>query len=140
MNAPFGWLTQSQCHIQCADCQIPFHTITDSPANDTSRIQVHNDRQIQPAFAGPYIRDVASPFLIGPLGREILIQQVEGTIKGVVAVRRNLELLRSDDLDAIFAHQTADPAVPNLHTQFLSCVVGHNFAGSDDAAHVYGPK
>ena len=46
-----GWLTQGHSHIQCTNCQIPFHTIADGPANDTARVQIQNHRQInQPSL------------------------------------------------------------------------------------------
>jgi hypothetical protein len=45
--------------------QIALHAIANGPANHTTRIQIQDDGQIQPPFAGPYVGDVAGPFLNG---------------------------------------------------------------------------
>ena len=35
------------------DRPVPFHAIADSPADDAARVEVEDDSQIEPAFAGP---------------------------------------------------------------------------------------
>ena len=52
MNAAFGLLTQCRSQIKSVDGQVAFHTITDSPANDLSRMQIVNDCQIEPGLTG----------------------------------------------------------------------------------------
>jgi len=84
MNAPFGWLTQCDRHTKSADCQIPFHTITDGPTDDPPRIKIENDSEIQPALAGPEVGDVPCPFLVWTISREVLIQQVRSDVERMV--------------------------------------------------------
>jgi hypothetical protein len=58
MNAVLGRLSQSYGHVQRPDRQISLHTITDSPADDTPRIKIEDDGKIEPALAGPNVRDI----------------------------------------------------------------------------------
>jgi hypothetical protein len=43
------WLAQAHRHIERPDCQILLHPVADSPANDTSAMQVQDDGLIEPA-------------------------------------------------------------------------------------------
>ena len=43
VNTAFGWLAWGDGHVERSDCQIPFHTITDSPPNDTARIEIKDN-------------------------------------------------------------------------------------------------
>ena len=63
-NTAFGRLSQGDSHIQRLDRQIALHALADGPTNDPARIRIQNDGQGQPAFIGPYIRDVVRPFLV----------------------------------------------------------------------------
>ena len=58
MNASLRRLPQRYGHVQCPDCQVPFHTIADGPADNTAGIQIKDHSQIQPAFTGPDIGNV----------------------------------------------------------------------------------
>ena len=73
VNATFRWLPQGHGHIQCADGEVAFHPVADSPCcypegicvqitqgNDTPRIKIRDDCQIQPALTDPDIGYVAS--------------------------------------------------------------------------------
>ena len=62
VNAPFGWLSQCHCHIQYADRQILLHLVANGPTDDAMRIEIKDNGQIQPAFAGPDVTDVSSHF------------------------------------------------------------------------------
>ncbi len=53
MNAAFGWLAKRHGHVQRPDGQIALHAVTNGPANDTARIQVQYDSQVQPSLTGP---------------------------------------------------------------------------------------
>ena len=114
VNAVLGRLPQSYSHVQRPDRQIPLHAVADSPADNAARVQIKDDSQIQPAFAGPNVAYVSGPFLIGDVSREVLIQQVGRDVERVVAVRRSLVFLGSDGLDAILTHQATHPPVPDV--------------------------
>lgn len=73
-------------HLQRPDRQIAFHAVADSPADHAAGMQVEDHSQIQPALAGPDIADVARPFPIGSICREVTVQQVRRDIEPVVAV------------------------------------------------------
>lgn len=49
-------------------------------------MQIKDDGEIQPPLAGPDIADVARPFLIGPIRRDVTVQQVWRDVEGVVTV------------------------------------------------------
>ena len=66
VNAALGWPRQGDGHVEGADRQILFHPIADGPycypagicveiaqGNHLARMQVEDDRQINPAFPRP---------------------------------------------------------------------------------------
>ena len=67
VNAAFRRLSQSDGHVQRSDRQIALHTIANRPADDAAGVQIRDDGQIEPTFAGPDVADVSGPFLIGPI-------------------------------------------------------------------------
>ncbi len=71
MDAALGWPPQRNRHVQCPDRQIAFHPAADGPTNDTSRMQVEDDSQIEPPLLCPDIADVACPFLVGAIRIEV---------------------------------------------------------------------
>ena len=73
-NYIFREPTAEQCHSQCITSQLSRHTIIHWPANHSSRVQINNHRQIQPAFACHQIRDITDPFLVRASGIEVLLQ------------------------------------------------------------------
>jgi hypothetical protein len=62
IDVTFGWLAQGNRHMERPDSQIAIHAVAIGPANHTTIIQIQDDGQIQPPFAGPYVGDVAGPF------------------------------------------------------------------------------
>ena len=87
MNASLGWPAQGNGHVQGADRQALLHAIADGPADHPARMQIENDRQIDPAFARPDMGDVARPFLVGMARSEVLLQKVRRDVERMVAVR-----------------------------------------------------
>jgi len=77
------------------------------------------ERQIQPTLTGPDIADIAHPFLIGPFCREVTVHQVRRDVERVIAVSGRFEFPRSFNDDPVVAHQSPDPAVPDIDTDFL---------------------
>jgi hypothetical protein len=90
-------------------------------------VQVQDDCQIQPALAGPDVADIARPFLVGPIRREVTIQKVWRDVERVIAVRGRLELARSFNGDPVFAHQATDAPVSDIDTDLLQ-FFGHSWA------------
>ena len=64
-----------------------------APADDAPGVEVEHDGQVQPALCRPDIADVGSPFLVGCLGGEVLVEKVRCDGLVVLAVRRLFELL-----------------------------------------------
>ena len=56
MNAVFRRLSQGGRHVQGPDRQIPFHAVADGPTDDTARVKVDDNGEIQPALTGPDAR------------------------------------------------------------------------------------
>lgn len=104
MNASLGRLTQRHSHLQCPDCQVALHPVAYRPANDTPGMQIEDDRQVEPAFSGPDIADVARPFPVWLICTEVPVQKVRRDVEGVVAVGRHLVFLRPLDPYAVLAH------------------------------------
>lgn len=64
MDAALWRLPQCHGHVQRPDCQISLHAITDSPTDDTPRIEIDDDSQVEPTFTRPDVGDVSCPFLV----------------------------------------------------------------------------
>ena len=60
-------------HRQRVGRQIGRHARLDRPANHFAIEQIQHDRQIQPAFVGPQVRDIGSPDLVRRCWREMSI-------------------------------------------------------------------
>jgi len=88
-------------------------------ADHAPGMQVQDHRQIEPALAGPDIADVARPFLIGPVGGEVALQQVWGDVEGVIAVRRRFELACPFNDNPVLSHQPPNTPVPHINPDFL---------------------
>src|SRR5215210_6800843 len=58
------------------ECSV--HLFGHGPAHDLARIQIQNDRQIQPAFCRVDVGKIADPFCVDRGGRKILVQAVGG--------------------------------------------------------------
>lgn len=86
MHAAFGRLPECDGHLQCPDRQIASHAITHGPADDTTRVQVQDHSQMQPAFVGPHIADVTRPVPVWSIRCEVSIQQVRCDVELVVPV------------------------------------------------------
>ena len=85
-------------------------------------MQIDDNSQVQPSLSGPDIADVARPFLVWMLGKEVPIQKVWRDVEAVVAVRRRLELLVSLHGNGVLAHQAAHLPLTNRKaklSQFL---------------------
>jgi hypothetical protein len=98
-------------------------SIAGRPADDAAGEQVEDDRQIQPAFRGPYVRDVDAPLLIGkplpqkpdragwepPAKRGAHVANADGEVIGtfVTEAQAFMELVRLRK-----KHGLADPPYP----------------------------
>jgi len=68
VDAAYGRLAKGNGHIQCPDRQVSLHPVANCPTDNTPRVKVDDDSQIQPALACPDVGDVTCPFLIGLIG------------------------------------------------------------------------
>ena len=51
-------------------------------------MQIKDDSQVEPTFAGPHKTDVSGPLMVGAIRMEVPVQQVRRDVEGVVAVGR----------------------------------------------------
>ena len=82
-------------------------------------MQVQYYSEIQPAFARPYVADIACPFLIRLFSREVPIQQVWRDVELVIAIRRDLVFAGPYDRYAVLTHQLAHAAVADIQADLL---------------------
>lgn len=90
--------------LQSPNGQVTLHTIADSPPNDAPGMQLHHNRQIQPAFACLDVRDINGPFLVLTVSDEVAIQQIGRNVIVMAAVGRSFILAGSDGLYAVVTH------------------------------------
>ena len=82
-------------------------------------MQVQYYSEIQPAFARPYVADIACPFLIRLCSREVPIQQVRRDVELVIAIRRDLVFAGPYDRYAVLTPQPAYTAVADIQANFF---------------------
>lgn len=97
VDAVFGRPAQGNGHIQCPDRKVSFHPVTDGPADHSPRMQVQNYGEIKPTLLRPDIAYIDHPFLVWLFGKEVSVQQVRRDVELVIAVRRHLVFMGSDD-------------------------------------------
>src|SRR5215831_12805423 len=65
-------------HLQGLARENRAQALVHRPAHDPARIQIHEDRHVQPAFAGGHVREITRPFLVWGARREDELQVVSG--------------------------------------------------------------
>ena len=119
MDAAFRRKSKCDSHVQRPDRKIAFHSIANCPTDNAPGVQIEDHGQIQPAFTHPNIADIACPFLVRRISREVPIQQVRRDVELVIAVGRDLMLTCSQDRDAVLTHQPANTAVPDVQADLF---------------------
>jgi hypothetical protein len=119
VDAAQQWVSKGHRLVQSLQGQITFEAIAYSPANDTPGMQIHHHGQIEPALSRPDIADVASPFLVRKMGREVAVQHVRRNVEPVMTISRGLVFVGSHHVNAIVAHQATDTTVTNGQPRFL---------------------
>ena len=77
------------------------------PPHYFARIQIEENRQIQPALSRPYVGDITNPGLVGVSGLEIALQPIGSHRKGVVRVRRLAKSTPDDRAQSQCAHPSS---------------------------------
>lgn len=114
-----GLPAQSYGHFNRPDRKVALHSVVDDPNNDTSRMQIEDDIQIELAFTDRHTTDVTSPFPIGRIHMNVLALQVRRDVEAMIAVRRRLELLFPFHRDTALTHPPTDTAMPDLQVQLF---------------------
>ena len=86
MDAAFRRRSKRDSHVQRPDHKIAFHPVAHRPTDNAPGVQIEDHGKIQPAFARPYVADIACPFLIRLFCREVPIQQVWRNVELMIAV------------------------------------------------------
>ncbi len=101
-------------------------SIAHRPTDDATRKQIDEHCKIEPAFASPYVRDVADPFLIRRTRVEVTCKHVRRERQRVVGLRRNAKPstafsaqipLSHESNDAFATHALAGVAQLIVHTR-----------------------
>ena len=119
MDAAFRRRSKRDSHVQRPDRKIAFHSIANCPTDNAPGVQIEDHGKIQPAFARPYVADIACPFLIRLFSREVPIQQVRRDVELVIAIRRDFVFAGPYDRYAVLTHQPAYTAVPDIQADLL---------------------
>ena len=97
-------------HRQRIAIQVGRHPERNHPPDDPPAPRVQHPGEVQPARSGKYVRDVGYPQLVGDLGREVPVHQVQrgpgsGVIARLVAPARHAS-------DVQFPHRPHHPLTP----------------------------
>ena len=78
-----GTLPTDHGHGQRITDQGLCHPSVHGPAHDGAGLQIHDDREIEPALVSPDRADITDPFLIGCHRAKVLLDQIEGARRGM---------------------------------------------------------
>lgn len=70
------WLTVCHSHLQHRVYQGLMHPVVHRPADDSARIEIEHNGQIQPALGSPHVGHVRDPVLVGAIRGELAIQVI----------------------------------------------------------------
>ena len=65
------WPSAEPSHTQCVDDQAPFHALAHGQVDNLTTEQIDDDGEIDPAFLGPEINDVARPDPVWRIDRKL---------------------------------------------------------------------
>ena len=83
--------------------------MTHRPADNPPGVEVHDDRQVEPAFPRADIGDIRNPTLMGGGGLKILIQEILGTRLGSPGLGAGLFSWIRATPQPQDTHQSGDP-------------------------------
>src|SRR5688572_16508136 len=116
MDEVAGRTAAPERHLECRDWELGPHVFGDSPADDATREQVDQDREVEPSLVRPDVRDVADPLAIDGLRREVPRKDVRGHGLIVLGVGRLAESRRTTAIEAILAHNSSNSLTPDRPT------------------------
>ena len=99
------WTARLDCHARGVADQGGGHARRHLPAHDSAREQVKYDRQVQPAGAGPDVRDIRDLSLDGRSRIELPGKHVRRNRQRMLAVCRVHELALPDWFQTCLLHQ-----------------------------------
>src|SRR5690606_13660548 len=98
-------LTLRHRHLQRVEDQLGAHVRVHGPADDFARVHVQHHRQIQPARPSRDIGHVRHPQLVGRVGEEPALHQIDGLGRLRIALRGHHVLAQRGAPQAVLAHQ-----------------------------------
>src|SRR5947209_10789170 len=104
------------------ECELPGDGLAHRPANHAAREEIEDHGEVEPALAGPEVRDVGHPRRVRGGDRELPVEHVGGHGQPVPRIRRRLEpplLPRAQTLLLHQARHTMPPHGPPLRLQLL---------------------
>jgi hypothetical protein len=108
MHEPRLRLALVDSHPQRGEGQRLVVVLGHRPADDATRVQVEQHREVEPAFTRRQVRDVTGPHAVRRLGREVTVEEVGRRRQSRVRVRRPHELPTSPRTQLLLAHQSRD--------------------------------
>ena len=99
------------------------HIGLQTPAHYLAAEHINNGSQIQPAFIGLDVSDIAAQKLVGGLRRKTPLHQVRSYGQAVLAVCGHDELALGFSPYAVFNHQLTHPLFSNTQTSGLQLFV-----------------
>ena len=91
-------------HLQGVDDQVSIDPSIHRPADDASRKQILDRRQIQPALAGRNIRDIAGPNAVRLGLNKPALQQIRRDRQTMIRIGRVFEFASADGSNFVFPH------------------------------------
>ncbi len=109
MDEPRRWPSAEPCHRQRIGHDVGRHARLDRPAHDLAVEEIQNDRQVQPAFIGPDVREIGAPSLVRRRRLEVSVEQIRRHRQRMPGICRCLVAPLVPSPDAVLAHQPLNP-------------------------------
>ncbi len=99
--------------------EVPGHR----PADDAAAEDVEDDGEVEEAAAGGHVRDVGHPERVGPVGRELALDEVRSFRVAGLARRRLGSATPADAHDPVLAHEPGHALLANAEAFVLEVLV-----------------
>lgn len=106
------WMPARDSHPQSQLDQFPIFRGSHSPADHLARVEVQDDRKIQPALSGLDGFGICDPLGVGTVSGKLSIQHIGSKTRMFVVFRRWFPRALRESADAQRLHQTHDPFAP----------------------------
>src|SRR5262245_8543769 len=109
VQEPRGRHAHSKRPLESGQHELSIDAVGRVPAHDTARVEIEEDREIQPPLFGPHVGNIGHPRAVRRLDGESPVEEIRRHRKLMTRVRRSPKTPVDDRPQAVFPHDSLDP-------------------------------